>query len=139
MLYFDDIKVKEQWIGQQQTMALFERIRPVGKGAYGTAVLYRKKDDDSLVVLKEINIMELSKAERGQAMNEVEKTSISVMALLILINELHGPTLVVHLSLFLSLQVQILSRLDHPNIISYYDNFEQEGVLMIEMEYADGG
>ena len=71
MLYFDDIKVKEQWIGQQQTMALFERIRPVGKGAYGTAVLYRKKDDDSLVVLKEINIMELSKAERGQAMNEV--------------------------------------------------------------------
>ena len=71
MLYFDDVKVKEQWIGQQQTMALFERIRPVGKGAYGTAVLYRKKDDDSLVVLKEINIMELSKEERGQAMNEV--------------------------------------------------------------------
>lgn len=72
MLYFDDIKVKEQWIGQApQTMALFERIRAVGKGAYGTAVLYRKKDDDSLVVLKEINIMELSKAERGQAMNEV--------------------------------------------------------------------
>ena len=85
MLYFDDIKVKEQWIGQQQTMALFERIRPVGKGAYGTAVLYRKKDDDSLVVLKEINIMELSKAERGQAMNEVEKLFpclISVMMVL---------------------------------------------------------
>lgn len=75
MLYFDDIKVKEQWIGQQQSMALFERIRPVGKGAYGTAVLYRKKDDDSLVVLKEINIMELSKAERGQAMNEVQRMS----------------------------------------------------------------
>ena len=72
MLYFDDIKLKEQWIGQPQTMALFEKIRQVGKGAYGTAVLYRKKDDDSLVVLKEINIMELSKEERGQAMNEVE-------------------------------------------------------------------
>ena len=36
-------------------------------------------------------------------------------------------------------EVQILSMLDHPNIISYYDSFEQEGVLMIEMEYADGG
>lgn len=36
-------------------------------------------------------------------------------------------------------QVQILSMLDHPNIISYYDNFEEDGVLMIEMEYADGG
>ena len=38
-----------------------------------------------------------------------------------------------------SSQVQILAMLDHPNIISYYDNFEEDGVLMIEMEYADGG
>lgn len=49
--------------------------------------------------------MDLKKAERNSAMNEI----------------------------------QILSRLDHPNIISYYDNFEEDGVLMIEMEYADGG
>ena len=81
MLYFDDVKVKEQWSAQaQQTMALFERIRPVGKGAYGTAVLYRKKDDDSLVILKEINIMELSKEERGQAMNEVCKDAQLVLS-----------------------------------------------------------
>ena len=39
----------------------------------------------------------------------------------------------------IELQVQILSMLDHPNIVSYYDNFEEDGVLMIEMEYADGG
>ena len=52
-------------------MALFEKIKVVGKGAYGTAVLYRKKDDDSLVVLKEINLLELTKAERTLAMNEV--------------------------------------------------------------------
>ena len=29
--------------------------------------------------------------------------------------------------------------LDHPNIISYFDSFEEDGVLMIEIEYADGG
>ena len=29
--------------------------------------------------------------------------------------------------------------LDHPNIISYFDSFEEDGVVMIEMEYADGG
>ena len=29
--------------------------------------------------------------------------------------------------------------LDHPNIISYYDSFEEDGLVMIEMEYADGG
>ena len=74
-------------------------------GAYGAAVLYRKKDDDSLVILKEINLLDLTKTERTLAMNEI----------------------------------QILSMLDHPNIISYYDNFEEDGVLMIEMEYADGG
>lgn len=34
-------------------------------------MLYRKKDDDSLVVLKEINMHELSGAERQLALNEV--------------------------------------------------------------------
>jgi NIMA (never in mitosis gene a)-related kinase len=40
-------------------------------GAYGTAVLYRKKDDDSLVILKEINMHDLNAAERQLALNEV--------------------------------------------------------------------
>lgn len=40
-------------------------------GAYGAAVLYRKKDDDSLVILKEISLHELTAAERQMAMNEV--------------------------------------------------------------------
>lgn len=39
----------------------------------------------------------------------------------------------------LSYQIRVLSMLDHPNIISYYDSFEEDGTLMIEMEYADGG
>ena len=37
------------------------------------------------------------------------------------------------------LQVNILAMLEHPNIISYFDSFEEDGVIMIEMEYADGG
>ena len=40
-------------------------------GAYGAAVLYRKKDDDSLVILKEINLHDLNAAERQLALNEV--------------------------------------------------------------------
>nr|AKN21711.1 NEK8-2 [Schmidtea mediterranea] len=89
----------------QQTINGFEKIRTVGKGAYGTAVLYRKKDDDSLVILKEINMHDLSATERQLAMNEVK----------------------------------VLSQLDHPNIVAYFDSFEEDGVLMIEMEYADNG
>ncbi|KAI1708403.1 protein kinase domain-containing protein [Ditylenchus destructor] len=89
----------------QQTSSGYERIRVVGKGSFGMAILYRRKDDDSLVILKEVNLHDLSPSERQLAMNEVS----------------------------------LLSRMDHPHIISYYDSFEEDGVLMIEMEYADGG
>lgn len=37
------------------------------------------------------------------------------------------------------LQVKVLGMLHHPYIIAYYDSFEEDGLLMIEMEYADGG
>ena len=47
------------------------RISVLFSGGFGTAVLYRKKDDDSLVVLKEINMHELSGPERLLALNEV--------------------------------------------------------------------
>ena len=40
-------------------------------GAYGAAVLYKKKDDDSLVILKEINMHDLKASERQMALNEV--------------------------------------------------------------------
>ncbi len=40
---------------------------------------------------------------------------------------------------FFFAQIRVLGMLDHPNIISYYDSFEEDGTLMIEMEYADGG
>ncbi|CAD5206420.1 unnamed protein product [Bursaphelenchus okinawaensis] len=83
----------------------YEKLRTVGKGSFGSAVLYRRKDDDSYVIIKEINIAELSQNERQMALNEVN----------------------------------LLARLDHPNIISYYDSFYDGGVLMIEMEYAEGG
>lgn len=74
-------------------------------GAYGQAVLYKRKEDESLVILKKINILELNKVERQGVVNEIT----------------------------------ILSMLMHPHIITYYDHFEEEGSMMIEMEYADGG
>uniref|UniRef100_A0A914WAL0 non-specific serine/threonine protein kinase n=1 Tax=Plectus sambesii TaxID=2011161 RepID=A0A914WAL0_9BILA len=106
--YFNTDKLGEINLMQtriQPTTAGYEKIRVVGKGAFGAAILYRRKDDDSLVILKEINMHDLSGLERQLALNEVS----------------------------------VLSQLDHPHIVSYYDSFEEDGVLMIEMEYAEGG
>ena len=36
-------------------------------------------------------------------------------------------------------EVKVLAKMDHPNIVAYHDSFEKDGILMIEMEYADGG
>lgn len=74
----------------------FERRAFVGKGAFGTAVLYRRRDDSSLVVLKEVDLHALTASERQLALNES----------------------------------QVLSILQHPNIISYYDSFEKDGTLV---------
>lgn len=63
-------------VDKRTGLAGFERIRTVGKGAFGTAVLYRKKDDDSLVVLKEINMHDLNAQERQMALNEVKMLSM---------------------------------------------------------------
>ncbi|CEF64911.1 NimA-like kinase [Strongyloides ratti] len=83
----------------------YEWIRVEGKGSFGKAILYKRKIDNTYVIIKEIVMHSLSLSERQSALNEVS----------------------------------LLSQLDHPNIISYYDSFEDEGILMIEMEYADGG
>ena len=88
-----------------RSSADYERIRTVGKGSFGSAILYSRKADKQLVILKEINLFELSSSDRKLALNEVA----------------------------------LLSKLSHPHIISYHSSFEENGVLMIEMEYADGG
>ena len=36
-------------------------------------------------------------------------------------------------------EVKVLSMLQHPNIIEYYDSFIEHSTIMIVMEYAPGG
>lgn len=83
----------------------YERIKTVGRGSFGIAVLYKRLKDDMLVVLKQINLMELTVSEKELAMNEVD----------------------------------VFSKLHHPNIICYFGSFIRGETLLIEMEYADSG
>ncbi|XP_072166539.1 serine/threonine-protein kinase Nek9-like [Diadema setosum] len=84
---------------------MYTPVRVLGKGAFGEAVLYRKTEDNSLVVWKEVNLTRCSEKVRYDAQNEIE----------------------------------ILSMLNHANIISYFNHFLDEQSLFIEMEYANGG
>ncbi|XP_076465660.1 serine/threonine-protein kinase Nek9-like [Babylonia areolata] len=86
-----------------QTSYVF--VRALGRGAFGEAVLYRKTNDNSLVVWKEVNLAVLSDRARKDAQNEID----------------------------------ILSLLNHANIVSYYNHFVDDDTLFIEMEYANGG
>ncbi|XP_076308989.1 serine/threonine-protein kinase Nek6-like isoform X2 [Tachypleus tridentatus] len=107
-LYFIPQKLQDMmygYIDSHRHLLEYEKIRKVGSGAFGTAVLYRNKNDDSLVIWKEINMLDLNSWERQLSLNEVK----------------------------------VLSVLNHPNIICYFDSFEKDGILMIKMEYADGG
>lgn len=83
----------------------FKYIKTVGRGSFGVACLYKRINDDIQVVLKQINLMELTRNEKELAMNEVD----------------------------------VFSKLHHPNIISYYGSFIRGEVLFIEMEFADEG
>jgi NIMA (never in mitosis gene a)-related kinase 9 len=69
------------------------------------AILYKKRVDSSLVVIKEIDMHVQTAEGRSFAMKEAD----------------------------------FLSSLDHPNIVYYYNKYELQGTLLIEMEYCDGG
>ncbi|KAG5680457.1 hypothetical protein PVAND_009965 [Polypedilum vanderplanki] len=83
----------------------FQYVKTVGRGSFGVASLYKRLNDETFVVLKQINLNELTNLEREMAMNEVD----------------------------------VFSRLKHPNVISYYSSFIRGETLYIEMEYADEG
>ncbi|XP_073247991.1 serine/threonine-protein kinase Nek9-like [Porites lutea] len=83
----------------------YTRIKTLGRGAFGEAVLYRKTEDNVLVVVKEVNLSRASDKERADAEKEVD----------------------------------ILSLLNHTNIVTYYNHYIDGTSLLIEMEYCNGG
>ncbi|KYQ89875.1 putative protein serine/threonine kinase [Tieghemostelium lacteum] len=56
-------------------MDKYEEIKVIGKGSFGKAILVKRKDDGQLLVLKQINVLEMSQKERDDAMNEVNLLS----------------------------------------------------------------
>lgn len=83
----------------------FEFLNQLGKGSFGTVYRVKRISDGTIMVLKQINISQMSAQLRTAALNEVK----------------------------------ILSSLDSPFIVKYYDSFIEKNDLNILMEYCDGG
>nr|XP_023684049.1 serine/threonine-protein kinase Nek9 [Paramormyrops kingsleyae] len=61
--------------GEEETLHYIP-IRILGRGAFGEATLYRRSEDNSLVVWKEVDLNCLSDKERRDVMNEISILSI---------------------------------------------------------------
>ena len=95
---------KENW-------ASWTRLRVLGRGHQGSAVLLKHPTENKLVVAKEVPI------EQEQPQNAAK-------------NQAHH----------MQSELDILKSLKHPGIIAYIDWFTQnQGILAIVMEYAPGG
>lgn len=53
-------------------MEKYEKIKIIGRGAYGTVYLCRRISDGCHFIIKQIPVEEMSKEERQAAMNEVD-------------------------------------------------------------------
>jgi len=51
-------------------MDKYEKVRKIGEGAFGKALLVRRKDDNKQCVVKEVGISRMSSKEREEARKE---------------------------------------------------------------------
>ena len=111
----------------------YERVRVLGRGQHGSAVLLRHGVTGECVVSKEVLIdgmdVEVSRchASPGIASQAVPRRATPP-----------APTLAQELDK-VTTEVLILSTLKHANITGFYGSFQREETLSIVMEYADGG
>jgi len=49
------------------SMRDFERLKIIGQGSFGSAILVRHKQQQVFYVVKQINVAEMSEKERGDA------------------------------------------------------------------------
>nr|XP_040055350.1 serine/threonine-protein kinase Nek9 isoform X2 [Gasterosteus aculeatus aculeatus] len=96
-------------------------IRVLGRGAFGEATLYRRTEDNSLVVWKEVELKSLSEKESRDVMNEISILSI-----------LEHNNIIAYLNHFVDKNT-LLIELEYCNGGNLYDKINrQEGKLFSE-------
>ncbi|XP_050417148.1 serine/threonine-protein kinase Nek1 isoform X2 [Patella vulgata] len=86
-------------------MDRYMRVKKIGEGAFGKAILVKSKENGKQCVIKEISLGRMGPKEREDSRKEVA----------------------------------VLAQLNHPNIVTYLESFEEKGTLYICMDYCAGG
>ena len=89
----------------------FEVLQLLGEGAFGKVLKVSSLINHKIYAMKLLNL----KSNEGDALNKEEKEEY-----------------------FIS-EIELLQKLNHPNIVKYYKSFREEDILYIIMEYFDNG
>lgn len=90
---FQDIVLESESRSEQQNvidLPQYRRLKMVGAGSFGIAVLYQRDTDGAQVVIKQISLTDLTSLERQLAMNEV-----------VVFSKLHHPNIIQYFNSFI--------------------------------------
>lgn len=110
-------------------MDAYEDQRSLGRGAFASVRLIKRKRDGMLMVVKRFHVpmSELTPKERSEVAQEV-KLVVSPF-------KIHRFVVSRNNWRFSATQ----AHLRHPNIVAFKENFVENGVMHIIMEFATGG
>lgn len=104
-------------------MENYSRIKKIGEGSFGQALLVKRKKDGRQYVIKEINVSKMDRKGREEARKEVK-----------VLSQMKHPNIVTYQESF---EGDINIR-GYNNIYYVYSHIER-GRLFIVMDYCDGG
>jgi serine/threonine protein kinase len=140
----------------------YEVIKHIGKGSFSNVYLCRNEiplhignmeSDEEFFIIKEININELVKSYMirrtgGSTVRRVNKNKNETGDIQVNITPYKNESELVNteqdyyfqrLQELIESEIEILSVLDHPNIIKYYGHTKDNGIYYLRMEYCNGG
>jgi serine/threonine protein kinase len=140
----------------------YEVIKQIGKGSFSNVYLCKQEiplfiseseHHDELFIIKEININKLVKSyilKNGGASikrvgrvkkkeNDNIKVNITPYETDDVLNNAEQDYYYKRLQELIESEIEILSNLDHPNVIKFYGYTKQGGIYYLRMEYCNGG
>ncbi|XP_060084768.1 serine/threonine-protein kinase Nek4-like [Ylistrum balloti] len=130
-------------------LEMFELIKQIGKGSYGEVTLARHKRDRKQVSYKCVSEKKLRRSDVGSSQTRQKTVKGSYDEVTLARHKRDRKQYVLKKINLMKAskrerssaeqEAKLLSKLKHPNIVSYKDSFEKDGILFIAMQYCEGG